>query len=100
MICSRVDSFSRGRKVRSGSWSRMCSAKLSKTQPIFTIAPVRWILSQKILVQFGGEKNALAAIESNFAAFDIKGANTFDILGLLRANPTFMEAGTVAVAIE
>src|SRR5438876_11787993 len=99
MICSRVDSFSRGRKVRSGSWSRMCSAKLSKTQPIFTIAPVRWILSQKILVQFGGEKNGLADVESHLAAIDIKGGNHFDVLRLVRADATVHQAGTAAVAI-
>jgi hypothetical protein len=37
----------------------MCSGYPSKTQPIFTIAPVSLTFSQNTFVQLGGEKMAL-----------------------------------------
>src|ERR1700719_1890984 len=56
IICSRVDSFSNGRKVRSGSWAAMWGA------------------------------NGLADIEPDFAAVDIEGGHNFDVSGPIRGD--------------
>ena len=79
--------FLQGQEMCAVDPGRACaSAKLSKTQPIFTIAPVSLIFSQKTFSAIRRRKNGLADIESHFAAIDIKGGNHFDVLGLVRAD--------------